>query len=85
MLWSSIFFASAAVASPYQDGDLIFQESGSAQSMAIQEATASRWSHVGILFHEKGQWIIAEALNSSTRFSTPRRASKWVSFKNFAI
>lgn len=45
----------------YQDGDLIFHESKSTQSNAIREATESRWSHVGILFQEKGKWFVAEA------------------------
>lgn len=49
-----------ARASSYQDGDLIFHESRSAQSQAIREATGSRWSHVGLLFRERGQWFVAE-------------------------
>lgn len=51
-----------AQAADYQDGDIIFHESRSAQSKAIQEATESRWSHVGIIFQERGKWQVAEAV-----------------------
>ncbi len=52
----------AALAAPdYQDGDLIFHQSQSAQSKAIHEATGSAWSHVGLLFEDSGAWYVAEA------------------------
>lgn len=57
---------------PYQNGDLIFQESQSDQSKAIRESTNSRWSHVGILFSEQGKWFVAEAIQPVT--VTPLRA-----------
>jgi hypothetical protein len=51
-----------ALAAPdYQDGDLIFHQSQSAQSKAIHEATGSRWSHVGVLLEDSGTWYVAEA------------------------
>lgn len=46
----------------FQDGDLIFHESQSPQSKAIQEATGSRWSHVGLIFERQGQYFVAEAV-----------------------
>lgn len=52
----------AAQPTTYQDGDLIFHESRTRQSRAIQEATNSRWSHVGILFFRQGHWYVAEAV-----------------------
>jgi hypothetical protein len=58
-------FASANSAL-YQDGDLIFHESQSPQSLAIKEATKSKWSHVGILFANRGKWYVAEAANGVT-------------------
>lgn len=58
--WILFSFANLAFAVEYQDGDLIFQESQSAQAAAIQEATGSRWSHVGILFRKDEKWIVAE-------------------------
>ena len=46
----------------FKDGDLIFQTSVSAQSMAIQLATHSSYSHCGILFKEDGEWWVFEAV-----------------------
>lgn len=48
---------------PLMVGDIIFQKSQSTQSKAIQEATGSEWSHVGILVkNSKGVWYVAEAV-----------------------
>lgn len=43
-------------------GDIIFHESRSSQSQAIQLATKSRYSHMGILFHDRGRWFVYEAV-----------------------
>lgn len=43
------------------DADIIFHTSRSRQSVAIQRATNSRYSHVGILFKEGAQWYVYEA------------------------
>lgn len=45
-----------------QFGDIVFQSSMSGQSAAIQEATHSKYSHVGILFEEKDEWLVLEAV-----------------------
>ncbi|MEL1244453.1 YiiX family permuted papain-like enzyme [Flavobacterium sp. DGU11] len=45
-----------------QDGDLIFQESTSAQSKAIQLATHSKYSHCGIIFKGEGECFVVEAV-----------------------
>lgn len=42
--------SSAQLRSEIRDGDLIFQESRSAQSAAIRVVTRSRYSHVGLVF-----------------------------------
>jgi hypothetical protein len=56
-------------------GDVVFQTSRSAQSRAIQEATASLWSHVGIIeVTTKGTWVI-EAVGPVKR--TPWRTWTW--------
>lgn len=54
-----------------KEGDLLFQTSRSAQSQAIQLATHSRWSHVGLAFQERGSWMVLEAVQP-VRF-TPLR------------
>lgn len=44
------------------DGDIIFQTSQSSQSQAIQAATHSRYSHMGILFQQDNSWFVYEAV-----------------------
>lgn len=45
-----------------RDGDIIFHESRSSQSRAIQLATKSRYSHMGILYRENDRWFVYEAV-----------------------
>ena len=45
-----------------ENGDIIFQTSKSSQSQAIQLATHSKYSHMGILYEEKGRWYVFEAV-----------------------
>ncbi len=45
-----------------RDGDILFQTSRSAQSRAIQLATGSPYSHMGILFRKEGRWMVCEAV-----------------------
>ena len=52
-----------------KDGDIIFHTSRSAQSLAIQRATNSRYSHMGIIFFREGEPHVFEAV--STVRSTP--------------
>ncbi len=46
----------------YHPGDIIFQTSESRQSLAIQMATHSPYSHCGILFQREGEWWVYEAV-----------------------
>ena len=57
-------FACAAQAWAYtpKEGDLLFQTSRSAQSVAIQKATHSPYSHVGMLLFHKGRPFVFEAV-----------------------
>lgn len=45
------------------DGDIAFQTSRSSQSLAIQRATRSPWSHMGIVFHRAGRPFVIEAVD----------------------
>jgi uncharacterized protein YycO len=45
-----------------QSGDIIFQVSTSAQSRAIQMATNSPYSHMGMIYIENGQIFVFEAI-----------------------
>jgi len=44
------------------DGDIIFHKSRSAQSLAIQHATKSPYSHMGIVHRRDGRWFVYEAV-----------------------
>lgn len=61
-----LFAAASARAARFEDrlrdGDIIFHESRSSQSRAIQLATKSRYSHMGILYRQDGRWFVYEAI-----------------------
>jgi len=44
------------------DGDIIFHTSRSGQSLAIQHATGSRYSHMGLVFFRSGKAFVFEAV-----------------------
>lgn len=48
--------------SDYKNGDIIFQTSKSNQSKAIQLATDSKYSHMGIIYENEGQFLVYEAV-----------------------
>jgi hypothetical protein len=56
------------------DGDIIFQTSRSSQSAAIQIATHSKYSHMGIIFFKEGKPYVFEAVR--TVQYTP--LSRWI-------
>lgn len=43
-------------------GDIIFHKSQSKQSKAINEASESEWTHVGIIVSKNDEWYVAEAI-----------------------
>ena len=47
-----------------RDGDIIFQTSRSEQSIAIQKATHSQYSHMGIVFFKNGSPQVYEAIKT---------------------
>jgi len=49
-----------------ENGDIIFQVSKSGQSKAIQLATNSRYSHMGIIYRDNGQYFVYEAVEPDT-------------------
>jgi uncharacterized protein YycO len=48
--------------SDFQNGDIIFQTSQSSQSKAIQLATHSKYSHVGIIYNNNNKLYVYEAI-----------------------
>ena len=65
---------SDSFAQQIRDGDIIFQTSRSEQSTAIQKATHSQYSHMGIAFFRNGSPHVYEAIK--TVQYTPLK--KWV-------
>lgn len=53
-----------ASAGQFRDGDLIFHTSRSTQSAAIQKATHSKYSHVGMIFLRHGSPYVYEAIST---------------------
>ena len=51
-----------ALKTTIQEGDIIFQTSKSSQSQAIQLATHSKYSHMGIVFENDGKQYVYEAI-----------------------
>ena len=63
----AMFLAPCALATTLRDGDIIFHTSRSAQSAAIQHATHSRYSHVGlILFRDGKPYVLTMRSESSS-------------------
>ena len=48
--------------SPFKEGDIIFQTSTSSQSKAIQKATNSPYSHMGIIYKKENSFFVYEAI-----------------------
>ncbi len=46
----------------FQNGDIIFQTSNSGQSKAIQIATGSKYSHMGIIYKQGNDYFVYEAV-----------------------
>lgn len=46
----------------FKTGDIIFHESTLGQGRAVQIATGSKYSHVGLIFKENDEWNVIEAV-----------------------
>ena len=62
LLISFVISCSISQDNNFKDGDLIFQTSKSTQSKAIQIATKSKYSHMGIIYNKNGQLYVYEAV-----------------------
>lgn len=76
LLVTLAFYVSGTAAAQYspRTGDIIFHTSRSSQSLAVQQATHSRYSHMGIVFVQDGEPFVFEAVQTA-RF-TPLTA--WI-------
>ncbi|HTY60233.1 MAG TPA: YiiX family permuted papain-like enzyme [Bacteroidota bacterium] len=55
---------------PLREGDIVFQTIPSSQSRAIQAATKSRFSHVGMVLVHEGRLMVYEAIGP-VKFTAP--------------
>ena len=57
-------YQKARTYNPYalQNGDIVFQETGSQQGKAVKAATNSRWTHVGMVFFRGDKPMVIEAV-----------------------
>lgn len=46
------------------DGDIVFHTSRSSQSLAVQRATGSKYSHMGVVFYNGGKPYVLEAVET---------------------
>jgi uncharacterized protein YycO len=60
----TVFGCQNAPGAQLRDGDIIFQTSLSAQSIAIQKATHSKYSHMGIIFFRANSPYVYEAIKT---------------------
>ena len=58
----SCVFTSHVLAQDFQTGDIIFHTSQSSQSIVIQKATHSPYSHMGMIVYRKGKPWVLEAI-----------------------
>ncbi len=64
LLVLAAFWYGDSLANQLRDGDIIFHTSRSAQSIAIQKATHSKYSHMGIIFFRDGKPYVYEAIKT---------------------
>lgn len=66
IVWIAVLFGLSGCQSleyqKLQIGDIIFQTSNSSQSQAIQAATHSKYSHLGMIYTENGKYLVFEAV-----------------------
>ena len=63
LLFTVILGGNASQAYVPKDGDIVFHTSLSSQSVAIQRATRSAYSHMGIVYVENGEAFVYEAVH----------------------
>ena len=62
MVWISCLSNTVIFAKSFQTGDIIFHTSKSSQSIVIQKATASPYSHMGMIVYRNGKPWVLEAI-----------------------
>lgn len=67
-----------------KNGDIIFLQSQSDQSSALEEATKSIWTHTGIILRKDHKWMVAEA-SSTVRYTPLEQFISKGKHKNYVI
>ena len=57
----AVYISSSGATPALQNGDIVFQTSRSSQSVAIQRATGSKYSHMGMVIYRSGKPYVFEA------------------------
>jgi len=63
-LFTLLTASAGHAATALKDGDIIFHTSRSTQSLAVQRATGSRYSHMGIVLLREGKPYVFEAVST---------------------
>lgn len=53
----------------YKEGDIVLQTTTSETGKAIQLATHSKYNHCGVLFFEKNEWLVYEAVQPVSKIT----------------
>ncbi len=64
LILCALSFQASHAATALQNGDIVFHTSRSAQSVAVQRATGSRYSHMGIVLLRDGKPYVFEAVQT---------------------
>ena len=75
LLFTVILGCNATPAYVPRNGDIVFHTSRSSQSVAVQRATRSAYSHMGVVYLENGQAFVFEAVQPVQL--TPRGSPKY--------
>jgi uncharacterized protein YycO len=62
LVLACLLACTASRAQAVRDGDIIFHTSRSSQSLAVQRATRSPYSHMGVILHRDGKPHVFEAI-----------------------
>lgn len=67
-----------------KNGDIIFLQSRTDQSYALEEATKSIWTHTGIILLHNQRWVVAEA-SSTVRYTPLEQFISKGKFKRYVV
>jgi len=63
ILYLALVSCGSCALPPVQEGDVIFQSTPSRQTRALEIATGSAYTHVGLILRERNDWVVYEAIH----------------------